>query len=519
MPRPSMRPESAPDTANRAHTPYTADSVTSDGECPAGPAIPAHSDTAAPHSQDAVKQLPAESYVPWRTRVAIASIGMLSFVGILTETSMNVTFPTLISSMQVSLATVQWLTTGYLLLVTIVMSSTAYVLKRFNPRPLFFFALAMSVAGALICLVAPSFAPLLAGRMLQAVATGIATPLMFQTIFTKIPVHKLGVYTGFAAVIISLAPALGPTYGGILTSIWSWRAIFVGVLPLLVAIGIAGSLSVSGKALGTAGRRFDMVGLLVLSCVFLGLLLTFNQAGVHGWLSWQFGVGLLVCLALITLMTWHAGHGKRKLFDYSILRNRLIRLRLFGYFGMQFINIGMSFILPLYVQDVLGGSAMTAGLMLLPGALIGAVASPIAGQEYDRSGLRRPITVSISMMVLALVLLAGFAGSLTVVLMGVFYALLRIGFNIGFGITMSDASTVVAPRQKSDQNSMFSMMQQFAGSLGTAVMSAVIAAQTLRMPVDAATVSGSRIDFIILLVLALAIGVATALSFRVRKEA
>lgn len=463
--------------------------------------------------------LPDPKPVPWCTRISIAAIGMLSFVGILTETSMNVTFPTLIASMHVTLATVQWLTTGYLLLVTIVMSSTAYVLKRFNPRTLFFFALAMSALGALTCLVAPSFIPLLIGRMLQAVATGIATPLMFQTIFTHIPVYKLGVYTGFAAVIISLAPALGPTYGGVLTSVWSWRAIFVGVLPLLALIGMAGAYSVSGTAPGTAGRRFDMLGLAILSCVFLGLLLTFNQAGVHGWVSWQFGVGLLVCFALVALMAWHARHGARALFDYSILGDRLIRLRLFSYFGMQFINIGMSFILPLYVQDVLGGSAMAAGIMLLPGALIGAVASPIAGQAYDRSGLRKPITVSVTMMVLALALLAGFAGSLTVVLMGVFYALLRIGFNIGFGITMSDASTFVAPRQKSDQNSMFSMMQQFAGSFGTAVMSAVIAAQTLRMPISEATVSGSRIDFFILLVLALAIGACVAASFRVQRRA
>ena len=197
----------------------------------------------------------------------------------------------------------------------------------------------------------------------------------------------------------------------------------------------------------------------------------------------------------------------------------MVRLRLFSYFGMQFINIGISIVFPLYVQDVLGDSAMTAGLMLLPGSLIGSFAAPFAGQAYDRSGLRRPITVSITLMVLALGLLTGFAESLTVVLTGIFYTLLRIGFNIGFGITMSDASKYVSPRQKSDQNSLFSMMQQFAGSLGTAVMSAVIAAQTLRMPVSSATVSGSRIDFIILLVLALAIGACVAISFRVQREA
>ena len=460
----------------------------------------------------------ADPPVSWRARLAIAAIGMLSFVGILTETSMTVDFPILIRSMHVPLTTVQWLTTGYLLLVTIVMGSTAYVLKRFNPRTLFFFALATSIIGSLICMAAPGFTVLLAGRMLQAIATGISTPLMFQTIFTQVPVRKLGVYTGFAAVIISLAPALGPSYGGIMTSLWSWRAIFVGVLPLLALIGTAGALSVTGKAGGVGGQRFDIIGLAVLSCVFLGLLVTFNEAGQYGWLSPRFWIGLAICLVLAAIMVWHARHGSRRLFDYAILSNPMVRLRLFSYFGMQFINIGISIVFPLYVQDVLGGSAMTAGLMLLPGSLIGSLAAPFAGQAYDRSGLRRPITLSVTLMVLALSLLAGFAGSLTVILTGVFYTLLRIGFNIGFGITMSDASKYVAPRQKSDQNSLFSMMQQFAGSFGTAVMSAVIAAQGLHMPVGAATVSGSRIDFIILLVLALAIGVCVAASFRVQRR-
>lgn len=288
--------------------------------------------------------------------------------------------------------------------------------------------------------------------------------------------------------------------------------------PLLVCIGIAGSFSIHGTAPGVAGQRFDVIGLTVLSCVFLGLLVAFNEAGRGGWLSPRFWIGLLVVLALIAVMVWHARHGARRLFDYSILDNRMVRLRLFSYFGMQFINIGISIVFPLYVQDVLGDSAMTAGLMLLPGSLIGSIAAPFAGQAYDRSGLRRPITVSITLMVLALGLLTGFAESLTVVLTGIFYTLLRIGFNIGFGITMSDASKYVAPRQKSDQNSLFSMMQQFAGSLGTAVMSAVIAAQTLHMPVSSATISGSRIDFIILLVLALAIGACVAISFHARRK-
>lgn len=233
-------------------------------------------------------------------------------------------------------------------------------------------------------------------------------------------------------------------------------------------------------------------------------------------------------------------------------------LRLFGYVGLQFINIGMSFILPLYAQNVLGASAMQAGLMLLPGALLGAVASPVAGRIYDRRGARGPLGMSVGLMIVALALMLALTHSFTLVLIGVLYTLLRLGFNTGFGVTMSDASTCVTGPRKSDLNSLFSMMQQFAGSFGTAVVSAVISAQILAQSAAGAagaagsgavagaasaaggagaasaagsaasasasagtttatvlgTITGSRIDFAILLVLALCMATAIIASFR-----
>ena len=325
-----------------------------------------------------------------QSQLAILAAGLLSFIGILVETSMNVTFPTLIATLHVSLATVQWLTTAYLLLVTIVMSATAFVLKRFSFRVLFFFAAGMSLLGTLVAMLAPNITLLLIGRLLQAVATGLSTPLMFQLVFTRAPLNKLGLYTGFASIIISLAPALGPTYGGIVTSLWSWRAIFVGVLPLLLIATLIGAYAIHGPALGTRGQAFDGLGLALLAVTFGSLVLTANMAGTHGWLSGQFGAMLAGAVVLILVMTWYARHGRRRLFDYRILGNAVVRQRLLQYFGLQFINIGLSFVLPLYVQDVLGASPMSAGRMMLPGALIGAIVAPFAGRSYDRIGAAPP---------------------------------------------------------------------------------------------------------------------------------
>ncbi|KRL85847.1 transport protein [Lacticaseibacillus pantheris DSM 15945 = JCM 12539 = NBRC 106106] len=452
---------------------------------------------------------PETKSVPTKTKLSILAVGLLSFVGILVETSMNVTFPTLIKTMGVTLDTVQWLTTAYLLVVTIVMSTTAYMLKRFNPRPLFLYAVAICLIGGLLCLFAPSFPILLAGRLLQAVATGISTPLMFQIIFARVPHTQLGVYTGFASVIVSLAPALGPTYGGVLTSIWSWRAVFIGILPLLVIIAALGATTITGKAAGVGQQRFDYLGMVILAALFAGIVLAFNGAGTYGWTGSSFWLWLAGSIVIALVFAIYARKGTRKLLNYRILKLPVLRLRLLAYFGLQFINIGLSLVLPLLAQTVLGASAMTAGLMLLPGALVGAVTAPLAGRVYDRVGATIPLLFSSIMVCVALTLLWVFTDSLTVVGIAGLYVVLRLGFNSGFGVAISDGSMQVSGTQKSDQNSLFSMMQQYAGSLGTSVMSAVIAAFTLSMTTTSATVLGAEVDFALLLVLGFGILLAT----------
>ena len=454
----------------------------------------------------------AQPEVSKKAKLAILAAGLLSFVGILIETSMNVTFPTLISELGVGLSTVQWLSTGYLLLVTIVMSTTAFVLKKFNPRNIFIFAATVCFIGGLLCLAAPSFWLLMLGRLLQATATGLSTPLMFQLIFSTVPVKKLGLYTGLASVIISLAPALGPTYGGVMTSMWSWRAIFIGVLPILALVAVLGFFAIGGTAQGVGTRKFDTVGTLLLAASFTSLLFTFAAAGSAGWLSLKF-LGMVAFSAILcACMVLYAQRGSRKLFDYTILRHPVLRSRLFTYFGLQFINIGLSFLLPIFTQTIMGASALDAGLMLLPGTIIGAAIAPFAGRYYDHHGPTLLLIFCTSMMTASLVLFVMFTHSLTITTTALLFVMLRIGFNCGFGTTISDGSIYVDGSQKADQNSMFSMTQQYAGSLGTAVLSAVVSAFGLAAGSVKAMYAGGQLDFALLALLAASLLITVSIS-------
>ena len=443
-----------------------------------------------------------------RTQLSILSVGLLSFIGILIETSMNVTFPTLIQQLHVSLATIQWLTTGYLLLVTIIMGTTAYLIKRFDGRTLFRIAITACLVGTLLCALAPNFPVLMIGRLCQAISTGLSTPLMFHLILSQVPKFQLGVYTGLASMTVSFAPALGPTYGGLLNHYLSWQAIFWCVLPFIVIVAILGDRTITLKALQNQ-TPFDILGLILISGIFAGFVWTFNQAGTHGFTSSNFLIWGLISLIITALFIRHTCHGQRQLLDWSILKMPILRLRLTNHFLLQFTNIGISFVIPIFAENTLGANSMTAGLVLFPGALLGAVLAPFAGRLYDQKGAILPIAISNTLFIIGTLLFATLTQHLTLGLLAAFFIILRLGFNFGFGNLMSDASKHVSMANKADQNSLFNMLQQYAGSLGTGVLSAIISTHQLTLSsTAAATRAGSHVDFWLLVVLALIGGLA-----------
>lgn len=167
--------------------------------------------------------------------LAVLATGIMSFAGVLIETAMNVTFPTMIKQFGISTGMVQWVTTIYLLVISIMVPFSNYLLKNFSIRKLFIIANLFFIAGLMTDLWSPSYSILLIGRLLQGISTGIALPLMFHIILNFTPMHKRGTMMGVGTLTTSIAPAIGPTYGGIMTASLSWHAIFLFLLPMISA--------------------------------------------------------------------------------------------------------------------------------------------------------------------------------------------------------------------------------------------------------------------------------------------
>ncbi|MBU3851552.1 MAG: MFS transporter [Candidatus Paralactobacillus gallistercoris] len=454
-----------------------------------------------------------------RTQLAILSSGLLAFIGILVETSLNVAFPTLIKVLHVSLATVQWLTSGYLLMTTLVMSTTAFLLQKFQARHLFTVAISCFFMGTLLGLFTPNFGILLCGRLLQAISTGIATPLMFHIILETIPQDKLGIYNGIASMIISFAPALGPTYGGVMTSFLSWRMIFGFIIPILILLFVLGFYSIRIKTI-YRHRQFDWLGLVLLAGIFVGFVEAFNQAGQHGFGSKAFITLLGLASAMTLLMIMHIRYGKRQLLNFAILKKPIVSLRALNFVILQFINIGVAFVIPVFSQNYLHVNAMTAGLIVLPGSILGAIVAPIAGRYYDQHGPKLPFLVANIAMMIGTGLMFLLTPQLTIMATALIYMCLRLGFNSGFGNTISDASKQVSLADKGDVNSLFNTLQQYAGSLGTVVLSALIAVSEMHHSNyhGYATMLGSHWAFLLLVVLTVIGLLTTIIINRLQKQ-
>lgn len=405
--------------------------------------------------------------------LAIIATGLLSFCGVIVETAMNITFPVLMRQFNIDTATVQWMTTAYLLVVSMIVPISSFLKRRFRTRTLFVTANLLFIAGLVIDAIAGNFSMLVLGRLIQGLGTGIALPLMFNIILDWTPDQQRGTLMGIGTLITAIAPALGPTFGGLVVSGLGWHWIFILLLPLLVVSLLLGLFSIR-QAAPTVKAGFDVAGWLAIVVVFVGFTMAFShlqQLGTQPWLV----IGWLV-LGLIGLAAfiWFTRRSKQPLIKLTIFKTRSFDWHLLGFFLIQINALGLAFILPNYIQLVNGKSALLAGLFVLPGAAIGAIFAPLGGRILDSFGAAKPILTGSTIIALAVALFTVFGLHLTGALILVLYIIFMVGMGLTMGNTMTSGLSQLNVKQRADGNAVFNTLQQFAGATGTSIVSAVI---------------------------------------------
>ncbi len=439
-----------------------------------------------------------------RVYAAILATGLMSFSGVIVETAMNITFPTLMKEFDITTNMVQWMTSIYLLIVAIIVPLSAILKKSFATKKLFLCANLLFITGALIDALAGSFAFLLMGRAIQGIGTGIALPLMFNIILEQVPQSKIGFMMGLANMITGIAPAIGPTFGGIVVSSLGWRWVFYFLLPLLVISLLLGIWGIEQKS-AIERQKIDGISFAGIAMMFSGLIFGFSNLSNGQFLSWQVGGALLFGLIGMIVLIVRSLKIAVPILNLRLFNNQAFAGHVLGFFLTQIISLGFAFLLPNYIQMVNGNSALLAGLLVLPAGFMGAFFGPFGGKLLDQYGPRKPILAGFTSCVISLVLFAAFSRQLSNMFIMLIYILYMGGMGACMGCVMTSALNTLQVKERTQGNAIMNTLQQFAGAMGTSLSATVVAQSQYHLHVGTAkaTAIGTQHAFIMLLIFSL----------------
>uniref|UniRef100_A0A942T934 Multidrug efflux MFS transporter n=1 Tax=Neobacillus citreus TaxID=2833578 RepID=A0A942T934_9BACI len=437
------------------------------------------------------------------TRLVIGLLLVSAFVVILNETIMGVALPRLMRDLGISATTGQWLTTGFLLTMAVVIPITGFLLQRFDTRPVFVWAMGLFSAGTLIALTAPGFTMLLVGRIVQASGTAIMMPLLMTTVLTLIePAHR-GRVMGNISIVISVAPAIGPTISGLILSAFSWRWLFGFVLPIAIAALLLGVFRV--RNVGTPRKApIDVLSVVLSAFAFGGIvygLSSIAEIATAGPLVPVVALAVgLVALVLFVVRQVRLQRSDSALLDLRTFGNRTFSIAIVAMALSMMAMFGTLILLPIYLETVLGLEVLNVGLLLLPGGLLMGLLSPIVGRVYDARGPRVlliPGTVIVSVVLWAL---STITADTSVWFVLVAHVVLSVGLALTFTPLFTSALGGLPPKLYSHGSAMVGTAQQLAGAAGTALFVTLLAIGTT------AAVQGGTTDVAV----ATAAGVKTA---------
>jgi DHA2 family lincomycin resistance protein-like MFS transporter len=433
-----------------------------------------------------------------RLVIAVISTAVMTFAGVMVETAMNVTFPVLMEEFSISTSTVQWVTTANLLVLAVVVPVSAYLNRRFRTKPLFVVAIAFSLSGTLCGYFAASFSAVIVGRVLQGVGTGVAMPLMFNIITEQAPLKNMGVMMGIGSLIPAMAPAVGPSVGGWIAENLGWRMIFGSLLPVLLAALVLGVISIR-QSHPTDRCSFDAVGWLLVAVSFAALIFATSMGPLWGWTSVRV-IALFAGFALfLVLFVRREQAAQDPLISLSIFRQRGFVGGLTTLVFLQFIVLGLSFLLPNYSQLVMGTGSTEAGTILLYGCLLGACMAPVSGRVLDKFGARIPTVTGASCVLVATALFLAFSDHLHTLRAILIYILFAFGQGLMVGNVMTLALRFLPEATKADGTAAINTLQQLAGALGTSVTTALVdMSQQGATDIALATMAGSQAAFALL---------------------
>lgn len=452
-------------------------------------------------------------------KAIIAVLVFSGFIAVFNETILNVALSSLMMEMNVTAGTIQWIITAYMIVVAVLVPVTAFLIQTFETKRLYLSAMTIFLLGTVCATCSKSFVMLLISRILQAAGTGMMIPIMMNTVLVVTPPQNRGSVMGICGAALSLGPALGPTVAGIVLQSFTWHALFIILIPIIIVAMIIGSIYLNTESQLTK-PKIDFISIILSTIGFGGAIY-----GISG-ISEQHGnikmIAVIAIIGVISLITF----AKRQLsLKAPMLDIRTFKFRSFT-IGTVLVMLSMMTIftmnvmLPMFLQGALKTSTFIAAMALFPATLISGVLTPIGGKLYDKIGPKVLLPVGFVIILVPLFMISH--SNVNTSLMSII--ILFIVVDIGIALTMSPSQTTALsslPKEYYPHGvAIMNTLQQLSAAIGSSLFIGIMSASQQKalnnlVPEQAAVATGFSTSTLSLTVVVL---IGLCLSFTLRKE-
>ncbi len=405
--------------------------------------------------------------------LAISVVIVGTFMAVLDSSIVNVAIPKMMTVFKATPDQIEWVLTGYMLTMSIVIPLTGYLGDRFGLKKLYIFALTIFTIGSGLCGLANSTETMVAARVVQAIGGGMIMPIGMSMIYQLVPLEKRGLAMGIWGISAMAAPAIGPTLSGYIIEYMNWRLIFTINIPVGI-IGVTLASILLKETPTSKDKSFDIFGALTSAVGLFCLLLALSRGNAEGWSSaYILGLFAVATVSLTSFVFIELNHND-PLLDLRILKIFPFRLSLIISVITTIGMYGALFLMPLYLQNLRGYSPMKAGILMLPAALASGAMMPISGKLFDKYGGKWITVIGLSILTIASYLLSKLA-------LGTAYntvMLIMMVRGMGMGIAILPSQTAgmnaIARELAGRATALNNTVKQVAGSLGIAILTTIL---------------------------------------------
>lgn len=410
---------------------------------------------------------------PYNRSLLVVVLLIGTFCTVLNQTLLTTAFPALMKAFNISASSVQWLTTGFLLVNGIMIPISAWLINKFSSKRLYLTAMTIFLIGTITCFIAPNFSTLLIGRLIQAAGVGISMPLLQNIMLSIFPPEKRGSAMGMAGIVIGLAPALGPTLSGWIIDHYTWRDLFGMVIPIVILVLVL-AFFLMKSVIQLSNPSIDVLSAFLSTVGFGSLLYGFSSVGNDGWGSSKVISFLVIGVFVIGLFVWRQLHLEHPFLELRVFKSPTFTIAAILSGVVNMAMVGAEMVLPLYIQNIRGESAFHSGLMLLPGALIMGLMMPITGAIFDKHGAKRLAISGMLILTAATLPFAFLTQETPIVMIVILYAIRMFGISMVMMPVTTSGMNALPMNLISHGTAVNNTFRQVASSIGTAVLISIL---------------------------------------------